>query len=76
MENVANLVDMLGGSGDKEKSKEEILLDKFENQKNTRRSFELKVENDDDDEIFIVHEEDEEDQGSLFVEGNKMSFED
>ena len=38
-------------------------MEKFNDPKNVKKSFEIKVENDDDDEIFIVHEaEDEEGQ--------------
>lgn len=73
MDNVANLVDML----EEPSKKEENLVAKFENEQNTKKSFELKVENDDDDEIFIVHEEDDNDnQGDLFAEGAFQSFDD
>ena len=32
-------------------------MQKFNDPTNVKKSFEVKVENDDDDEIFIVHEE-------------------
>ena len=68
MENVKNLVGML--EGDSEPKKESNLVDKLLDEKQTKKSFEMKVENDDDDEIFIVHEEGEEDhQENLFVDG-------
>ena len=46
------------------------IMQKFEDPTNVKKSFEVKVENDDDDEIFIVHEEGDDmpqDQDSLFV---------
>lgn len=36
-------------------------MEKFNDPKNVKKSFEVKVENDDDDEIFIVHDADDED---------------
>lgn len=45
-------------------------MEKFNDPKNVKKSFEIKVENDDDDEIFIVHDADDEDaqeQDNLFV---------
>ena len=45
----------------------EALMDIVDNPLKTKKSFEVKVQNDDDDEIFIVHDAEEEDQDSLFV---------
>lgn len=50
----------------------ELMLDKFNDPKNVKKSFEVKIENDDDDEIFIVHDEGDEndvqqDQDNLFI---------
>ena len=45
-------------------------MEKFNDPKNVKKSFEIKVENDDDDEIFIVHDMDDEEgqeQDNLFV---------
>ena len=45
-------------------------MEKFNDPKNVKKSFEIKVENDDDDEIFIVHDAEDEDgqeQDDLFV---------
>lgn len=47
----------------------EEIMDKFDDPKKVKKSFEIKYQNDDDDEIFIVHEED--DQDSLFVQDPK-----
>jgi len=69
MENIANLVGMLEEKSDKTEEVKEDLLAKLADPKNTKRSFEMKLDTgDDDDEIFIVHEEDDE-QDSLFVDG-------
>jgi hypothetical protein len=48
------------------------MLEKFDDPKNVKKSFEVKIENDDDDEIFIVHDEGDDDeaqqeQDNLFV---------
>lgn len=74
MENVKNLVGML--EGDSEPKKEQNLVEKLLDENQTKKSFEMKVENDDDDEIFIVHEEegDEDKQENLFVDGAFQNF--
>lgn len=78
MENISNIVDMLGGPSKPEEEKEDQkvarMMENLENPKNVKKSFETKVENDDDDEIFIVHEEEDENQDSLFAEGAFQSF--
>lgn len=73
MENISNIVDMLGGPSKPEEEKQDQkfaqMMENLENPANVKKSFETKVENDDDDEIFIVHEEEDENQDSLFAEG-------
>jgi hypothetical protein len=70
MENIANIVDMLNGAKTTEEKKEQIdLVKKLQDPTQTKKSFEMRMENDDDDEIFIVHEEEDDNQASLFAEG-------
>ena len=58
----------------------EQIIEKIENPKNVKKSFELRYQNDDDDEIFIVHDGEEEgeqekdDQDNLFLEPPSLSF--
>ncbi len=73
MDNIANMVDMLNYGTPSEEQKED-LVKKLQDPTNTKKSFEMRVENDDDDEIFIVHEEEDENQESLFAEGAFQSF--
>lgn len=77
MENVKSLVGMLEGK-DKNQIEEtkENLVEKLLDENQTKKSFEMKVENDDDDEIFIVHEEDDDNQDHLFAEGAFQNFDD
>jgi len=48
-------------------------MQKFDDPKKVKKSFEIKYQNDDDDEIFIVHDEDD-DQDSLFVQDPKQGL--
>ena len=48
-------------------AKHKEFMDTFESKLNIKKSFELKLVNDDDDDIFIVHEEPEFDQDNEFV---------
>merc|ERR1711935_570279 len=52
-----------------EPKEETDLVKKLLDENQTKKSFEMKIENDDDDEIFIVHEEGDENQNDLFVDG-------
>ena len=77
MENVKSLVGMLEGNDENQNEEtKENLVEKLLDENQTKKSFEMKVENDDDDEIFIVHEEDDDNQDHLFAEGAFQNFDD
>ena len=58
------------------------IIEKFENPKNVKKSFEIRYQNDDDDDIFIVHDGEEEgeakpnedDQDDLFLDNQNLNF--